>query len=122
MAESNIKRNISIIEEGTSGIWTYRKYSDGTAECWGKAGATVNVTTAWGYLYYGSIAVPNFPFTFSAIPISSMTLHSTSGSAMLGANTVGVSTTNVGNIYVYSAGNMPSLWCTIDVHTVGKWK
>lgn len=24
-----------VVEEGTSGIWTYRKWSNGTAECWG---------------------------------------------------------------------------------------
>lgn len=25
-----------VVEEGTSGIWTYRKWSNGIAECWGK--------------------------------------------------------------------------------------
>lgn len=24
-----------VVEQGTDGIWTYRKWSDGTAECWG---------------------------------------------------------------------------------------
>lgn len=37
MATSNITNNPSIVESGTSGIWTYRKWSDGTAECWGKS-------------------------------------------------------------------------------------
>ena len=25
-----------IVEQGTSGIWTYRKWNSGIAECWGK--------------------------------------------------------------------------------------
>ena len=53
MAESNIKRNISIIEEGTSGIWTYRKWSDGTAECWGTYKGTVSAWQVWGNVYFG---------------------------------------------------------------------
>lgn len=26
-----------VVEQGTSGIWTYRKWSSGFAECWGRA-------------------------------------------------------------------------------------
>ena len=32
---SKILNSPFIVEEGTSGIWTYRKWSDGVAECWG---------------------------------------------------------------------------------------
>lgn len=32
-----LKDMVHIVESGTSGIWSYRKWSDGTAECWCKS-------------------------------------------------------------------------------------
>lgn len=40
-----------VVEEGTSGIWSYRKWYSGKAECWGKQQYTVDVTSAWGTLF-----------------------------------------------------------------------
>jgi hypothetical protein len=41
-----------IVEEGTDGIWTYRKWSSGVAECWGvHVLENVETKTAWGALY-----------------------------------------------------------------------
>lgn len=34
-----------IVEQGTSGDWTYRKWSDGTAECWGRQAG--NIPEGW---------------------------------------------------------------------------
>ncbi len=34
-----------ISESGTDGIWTYRKWSDGTAECWGRASVSLTSYT-----------------------------------------------------------------------------
>ena len=65
---SKILNSPFIVEEGTSGIWTYRKWSDGVAECWGSYTATIshNGTVFGGYAYY---VVVNFPSgLFSALP------------------------------------------------------
>lgn len=57
MAVSNLKDTISIIEQGTetiSGInWTYRKWSNGTAECWAnwEVGANTPVGQIGGFYY-----------------------------------------------------------------------
>ena len=40
-----------IIESGTSGIWTYRKWSNGIAECWGNTIIAPNVWEVWGNAY-----------------------------------------------------------------------
>ena len=41
-----------IVEEGTDGIWTYRKWADGKAECWGvHTQSNVDIRKAWGNLY-----------------------------------------------------------------------
>ena len=39
-----LKNMVHIVESGTSGIWSYRKWSDGTAECWGKDYSVVDLT------------------------------------------------------------------------------
>lgn len=45
------KINSILFESGTSGDWSYRKYSDGTFEAWATIPFNVAVQTAWGSLY-----------------------------------------------------------------------
>ena len=42
-----------IVEQGTSGIWTYRKWNSGIAECWGTKTLTFSITSSWGNAYDG---------------------------------------------------------------------
>ena len=73
-----------IVAEGTDGIWKYRKWSDGTAECRGiYVQNNVAVTTAWGYLYESDGYNANLPSgLFAETPQFSITL-SGGGGAML---------------------------------------
>ena len=49
-----------IVDQGTSGIWTYRKWNSGIAECWGYK--TISTTFAsWGSWYYISVTGDNYP-------------------------------------------------------------
>lgn len=58
-----------VVTEGTSDIWTYRKWANGTAECWccikSSSLSSLTITQAAGY-YYIDTAIAT-PFTFSAI-------------------------------------------------------
>ena len=47
--------------EGTTVYWHYRKWLNGIAECWGRRRALVNISTAWGSIYYGSVTAVDFP-------------------------------------------------------------
>jgi hypothetical protein len=41
-----------IVEQGTSGIWTYRKWNSGIAECWGSyEQSNVEIKHGWGTSY-----------------------------------------------------------------------
>lgn len=42
-----------ITEEGTEGIWTYRKWNSGVAECWGTMTQNITSWSQWGTLYEG---------------------------------------------------------------------
>ena len=60
-----------VVESGKSGIWTYRKWNSGIAECWGIYSASgVNLTANHysGFYYSASISV-SLPFTFAAAPV-----------------------------------------------------
>ena len=48
-----------IVEQGTSGIWTYRKWNSGIAEFWGYYSKTVAISAS-GHV---AITPPAFPFT-----------------------------------------------------------
>lgn len=50
-----------VIEEGSSGFWTYRKWASGIVECWGNtAEGTYSINSAYGSVYTtaGSISFP----------------------------------------------------------------
>lgn len=57
-----------IVEYGVEGIWTYRKWRSGFAECCGTIEVTANVQTALGALYSDSKNMKkiSYPFTFKA--------------------------------------------------------
>ena len=60
-----------VVEIGKSGIWTYRKWNSGIAECWGIYSASgVNLTANHysGFYYSASISV-SLPFAFAAAPV-----------------------------------------------------
>ena len=50
----------TIVESGKSGNWHYRKWSDGTAECWMNKKETLG-STSWGSLYYARMDSDNYP-------------------------------------------------------------
>ena len=51
------KINSIFFESGTSGDWSYRKYSDGTFEAWAAITYNIAVQTAWGSLYTSASAI-----------------------------------------------------------------
>ena len=62
-----------IVDSGISGIWTYRKWSDGTAECWGNYKYSFGAGephTKWGSVYYITEPTPEitYPFAFVDTP------------------------------------------------------
>lgn len=71
-----------IIAQGTSGIWTYRKWNSGIAECWTTEPYTDGnnhdvVTSSWAGGYEsssGKFVMPQYPFKFVDVPAPSIEL------------------------------------------------
>lgn len=111
----------SIVAEGTSGDWYWRKYASGSAECWGRISVTWGTPITYGNLKY-SIASPantSLPFTFPRILAASRTVGD--GSWWM-ASTIGDSD-RVNHNYIYgsnSAGSPSSNY--VWIHVIGTWR
>ena len=110
-----------VIEQGTSGIWTYRKWNSGIAECWGGEASTryISISTAYGYTYYGS-AITNIAFPtnlFTETPYLQVTLEGGDGVS------AGISALSKDNFSFYpycpSSGNH---YIHVTSYAIGKWK
>ena len=58
--------NDFVVAQGRSGIWTYRKWRNGFAECWCTTTNKVTTNTKWGNVYYSQYLQGGYalPFTF----------------------------------------------------------
>lgn len=75
-----------VIEEGTSGIWRYRKWESGLAECWGNSSQTIDINNMWdaaGNLVYGTGEPVLYPFTFTEVPSCMITQQNYDGLVIL---------------------------------------
>ena len=117
---------ITLVKEGTSGIWTYRKWSDGLAECWGNLtiSATIGNATA-GWYSSGELSGTNlsFPFTFKERPTVTVSVMPTgqTWAVLFPSNTSG-STTQTGSYQLMSTSNFTSKSYVISYVVKGKWE
>lgn len=114
-----------IVEQGTSGIWTYRKWNSGIAECWGNTSAiSVDVTTPWGSMYYGQIGqVFNFPFEFIEVPVVSATAKSGGYAVMMMTHSTPLPTTTSTGMYnIIRPQSSTGVTLSLSFHVVGRWK
>ena len=54
-----------VVEQGTSGIWAYRKWNSGIAECWGYYEKTITITASGNT----AMSPPAMPSIFTSAPI-----------------------------------------------------
>ena len=70
-----------IESQGTTGVWTWRKWASGIAEMWAVFGAeSLAIDEAWGSMYFGTwmrsdinVSARNYPFAFVETPTVSAT-------------------------------------------------
>jgi small nuclear ribonucleoprotein (snRNP)-like protein len=117
-----------IVEEGTTGIWTWRKWNSGKAECWGTYTLKTAVNTAWGSLYVGNSKMSriNYPIVFANKPTETVQVQS-------GANAVWVISESGGNgvngayaSAIYNVCRPTAVASSGDYYlsfqVIGKWK
>lgn len=111
-----------IVEEGTSGNWTYRKWNSGIAECWGRTEQmTKSFTTALGAGYRTDKFTANYPSgLFVTPPTTNLTMHD--GGAILGW--VSTSTNGISAVEGYPSSliRVENKNIYININAIGRWK
>lgn len=113
----------AVIDIGTDGIWTYRKWASGIAECWGNGQYSVNCTTAAGSLYYGSatVTLPSGLFNASTYSVSA-TCGTSTGSGWPVYGRTGSSTTSNFSAAFYNTASASGKVINVQMYVVGRWK
>lgn len=107
-----------VVAQGTSGIWTYRKWNSGIAECWTTSSLNIK-GTAWANIMggYGFSVNYNFPSVlFSTPPVVNGNGRTGSGAGFCFCT--GTTTT----VTAYVVGNQDSSDLTLEIFAKGKWK
>lgn len=104
------------VSTGTSGIWTYVIWSDGTAECWGRKEQTVTFSNAFGSVYF-VMSGADLPFTFASTPCVELSVYS-SGGGIYGASANDVGTTSV-PYFLYSFSAEPNKTLVTNIYVRG---
>lgn len=110
-----------IVEQGTSGIWTYRKYESGIAECWGSKNYTGSVSTTWGNMYILSCTPPTYPIEFAEKPVVTRDLTQNSGSSCWITGWSAGSATSMGTFAIIRP-TTGTVNVDVNFHVIGKWK
>ena len=122
-----------IIEQGTKNVtdpntnetvaWSYRKWANGTAECWISRNVNCNVTTAWGTaLYYGTVSTINFPFKFADVPVVNVTCEYGSDSTSLFIASCGYSSQNYARPIMLCRTTSGKFNCNLLYQVIGRWE
>ena len=110
-----------VVEYGTEGIWTYRKWNSGIAECWGTYNGThAHYSTAFGGYGYNTGDI-NYPTNlFIDVPEQFVSVRIDGGFGIY-AGDVNTSTASTTRIYAISSASS-SQPLTAKIHAIGKWK
>ena len=111
-----------IVEQGTSGVWRYRKWNSGFAECWGYHTISgTNISTSWGAWYASpAITLPSFPFTFVGAPDVHVGWESDFSAIIDGVGKR--ESTKAGQVYLYRPVAQTNVNGRFSIYAYGKWK
>lgn len=112
-----------VVEKGTNGIWSYRKWNSGIAECWCKRNINVDISAAWGSaLFHGVASAISYPFAFAEAPICQTTCEYGSDVAALLITSYGSSTNVATPALMLCRPDAKTVNCNILYHVHGRWK
>lgn len=112
-----------VVEQGSTDIWHYRKWYSGRAECWGRRSITVDISTQWGTVFYGTVEECAFPSgLFTDAPICQVTAEF--GSLQAAWTAISGKTTKDSAPSVMFCGALAELGAEYDIlyYAFGDWK
>lgn len=115
--------NDFVTEQGADGIWIYRKWASGIAECWGVSNAITQTTsTDWNVMTSNSpTPAIDYPFTFKNPPVVSPSVHIHDGNFWL--VTYGAGSTSHTPTYQIARGkSATTITFKLGYYVFGQWK
>ena len=110
-----------IVEEGISGIWTYRKWNSGIAECWGTKIASVTTSSSWAGYYTGAIGSIVYPTgLFISAPILNATLKASNFPGHIFID--GYESASETGSMAIAGHDQRTVECRIHMNAKGNWK
>lgn len=117
-----------IVEQGTSGNWTYRKWDSGIAECWLKYTTTVDISSGsspvWDKFYRSYTSEISLPVVFAEMPMFNVSVFGDAPVIYDGTSYVSNSVVNMIQLksFVRAEDTSKSYSITHCVHAIGRWK
>ena len=108
-----------VVEESSSGIWIYRKWNSGIAECWGTDSSHSSASTAGQYANI-QVAFPSSLFISKPVVVTSQGTNGTVQSYVGYSDVTGSSGNYTLDCWVYSANANKSI--NLFIQAIGKWK
>lgn len=122
---ANGKETDIIVEQGKSGIWYYRKWSSGLAECWGQRSTNLysQAWKEWNGMYQATLMESHpYPFAFTDTQREYATIQSMCGGFLDGV-AIGMSQSTTGSYYLTHPNKLSSSYsCLLNLYVVGRWK
>jgi hypothetical protein len=115
---------VYIIETGSNENGTWRKWVDGTLECWGaKNFGTVAIDKALGPLTISAPLIINWPFEFTEIKSTSFNRLSTDNPSDWVFSVLCADATTTGQtIYLFRTDARTHTNCAVGFNAKGRWK
>ena len=111
---------VPLRESGSSGIWRWKKWADGSFLLTGSSLVTADVDAAWGGLYRGVVLEAEaFPFAVTAIDYAAAWI---AASSCLAQGSLGTSLTDTGQIAALSAVPLTQASLPLRLLIWGRWQ
>ena len=117
-----------VIEQGASGIWTYRKWANGIMECWRTLSISgYSCNTAVGNWYRTALLTPAaYPFAFTELPSLNVFFETDTGTGGIvwpaGTDEDDDPTIRPHKFYIIRMTSLDSISGKIHFQVKGKWK
>lgn len=112
-----------ILEQGTSGMWTYRKWNSGIAEAWGEATITSAIQTGYGNGFYnGSVYSLDLPYGLFKIRPQVVTSVFDTSDAQLYFVALSVTKSATLHYSIVSTKSNPAASVVVSFRATGRWK
>ena len=111
-----------VVARGGSGIWTYRKWASGFAECWGNGAMQIIAVTSasnGGYISTDRYPAQQFPFPFATVPSIHITVKN--GSCWI-TNTTTPTETKTPALQLNRFATNSGVTFSPHYYVIGRWK